>query len=108
MYAFGESEFLQTAEGETFVHTIQFVEATANEEVETAETQISWQGENLVITASNPIERYAIFDMAGKSVATATVQATTTQINGSSWPTGIYVVVVKKQDGQVVTKKIRK
>ena len=108
MYAFGESEFLQTAEGETFVHTIQFVEATANEEVETAETQISWQGENLVITASNPIDRYAIFDMAGKSVATATVQATTTQINGSSWPAGIYVVVVKKQDGQVVTKKIRK
>ena len=108
LYAFGESEFLQTAEGETFVHTIQFVEATANEEVETAETQISWQGENLVITASNPIDRYAIFDMAGKSVATATVQATTTQINGSSWPAGIYVVVVKKQDGQVVTKKIRK
>ena len=83
-------------------------EPTANEAIATAGMQISWQGENLVITASNPIDRYAIFDMAGKSVATATVQATTTQINGSSWPAGIYVVVVKKQDGQVVTKKIRK
>lgn len=83
-------------------------EPTANEAIESAEMQISWQGENLVITASNPIDRYAIFDMAGKCVVTATVQATTTQINGSSWPAGIYVVVVKKQDGQVVTKKISK
>ena len=41
-------------------------------------------------------------------MATGSVSSNTLRIDGSAWPTGIYIVAIETADGKTMIQKIRK
>ena len=98
---------LPTLDGKPFTHTFYVVEdPTANEQVSSSETTVSWQGRTLCVESALPLKAYHIYKVNGESVATGSISGTSARIDGSAWPTGAYVVAIETMDGKTMVYKI--
>ena len=82
--------------------------ATANEPVTpTSETTVSWQGRTLCVESALPLKAYHIYKVNGEAVMTGSISGTSVHIDGSAWPTGVYVVAIEMEDGKTRVYKIQ-
>ena len=98
-------------EGETdpYYHPVNILsKATANEPVTpTSETTVSWQGRTLCVESALPLKAYHIYKVNGEAVMTGSISGTSAHIDGSAWPTGVYVVAIEMEDGKTRVYKIQ-
>ena len=98
-------------EGETdpYHHPVNILsKATANEPVTpTSETTVSWQGRTLCVESALPLKAYHIYKVNGEAVMTGSISGTSAHIDGSAWPTGVYVVAIEMEDGKTRVYKIQ-
>ena len=95
-------------EAEPYRHPVTITPtATASEEIAAPKTTVSWQGRMLCVESPVALKSYHIYNVEGGLVATGPICGTSTHINGSAWPTGIYVVAIETEDGKMEVYKIR-
>ena len=99
---------LTTVDGEPFTHTFYVVEdPTANEQITSIpEMTVSWQGRTLCVESAAALKSYHIYKVNGEAVATGSLSGTSARIDGSAWPTGVYVVAIETASGKTMVYKI--
>ena len=98
---------LTTVDGEPFTHTFYVVEdPTANEQIAASETTVSWQDRTLCVESVAALKSYHIYKVNGEAVATGSLSGTSVRIDGSAWPTGVYVVAIETASGKTMVYKI--
>ena len=99
---------MRLADGEIYTHSMWIVEgATANEEIAAAGFRIAWQGKTLCVQAPVSLQAYHIYNVKGGLVATGSASGHELRMDGSAWPTGVYVVAIETTDGKTMVYKIR-
>ena len=95
--------------GELFEKKVVFIaKPTANEAIAAAGMRIAWQRQTLCVESASPLRAYHIYNVIGNVMATGSVSGNTLRIDGSAWPTGIYIVAIETADGKTMIQKIRK
>ena len=96
-------------DGEPYTHTFYVVEdPTANEQITSIpETTVSWQGRTLCIESAVALKSYHIYNVQGSLIATGQINGTSARIDGSAWPTGVYVVAIEMEDGKTRVYKMQ-
>ena len=80
---------------------------TANEQI-AAGLSVSWQGQTLCIESATVLKSYHIYNVQGGLVATGSISGTSARIDGSAWPTGIYIVAIETGEGKRIVSKLYK
>ena len=92
-----------------FEKNVVFIDKpTANEAIAAVALRIAWQGQMLCVESASPLRAYHIYNVIGNVMATGSVSGNTLRIDGSAWPTGIYIVAIETADGKTMIQKIRK
>lgn len=100
---------LPLASGELFEKKVVFIDKpTANEAIAAAGMRIAWQGQTLCVEATAPLQAYHIYNVKGGVVATGSASGNELRLDGSAWPTGVYVVAIETADGKMVIQKTHK
>lgn len=95
-------------EAEPYRHPVTITPtATANEEIAALKTTVSWQGRTLCVESVAALKAYHIYNVQGSLVATGLINGASACIDGSAWPTGVYVVAIETEDGKMEVYKIR-
>lgn len=95
-------------DGEPYIHTFYVVaDPTANEQIAASEMTVSWQGRTLCVESAVALKSYHIYNVEGGLVATGLISGSSARIDGSEWPTGVYVVAIETEDGKMEVYKIR-
>lgn len=55
--------------------------------------QVSFNGEEIMITAQTPLGTVSVFNAAGQRIATAETESNSLTFNTSSWSNGVYMIV---------------
>ena len=84
------------------------LDPTANEQIAASETTVSWQDRTLCVESAQPLKAYHIYKVNGEAVMTGLISGTSAHIDGSAWPTGVYVVAIETEDGKTRVYKIHK
>ena len=82
------------------------LDPTANEQI-AAGIVVSWQGRTLCVESALPLKAYHIYKVNGEAVMTGSISGTSAHIDGSAWPTGVYVVAIEMEDGKTRVYKIQ-
>ena len=107
MYQSGAWLLNRKGETDSYRHPVIITpKATANEEIDAPETTISWQGRTLCVESAQPLKAYHIYKVNGEAVATGSISGTSARIDGSAWPTGVYVLAIETTDGKTRIYKI--
>ena len=98
---------LQT--GEPFERPVQFVlRSSAVETVEIPETTLSRQGSTFLIQCAVPLDHYQVYDIQGRRITEGSVNSPELRIDGATWPTGTYLILLRSTDRKTwVTKVVR-
>ena len=108
MYQSGAWLLNREGEADPYRHSVTITpKATANEEIAAPETTISWQGQMLCVESDAALKAYHIYNVQGSLVAAGSISGTSARIDGSAWPTGVYVVAIETEDGKMEVYKIR-
>ena len=83
------------------------LDPTANEQIAASETTVSWQDRTLCVESAQPLKAYHIYKVNGEAVMTGLISGTSAHIDGSAWPTGVYVVAIETEDGKRIIYKVR-
>ena len=95
--------------GELFEKKVVFIDKpTANEAIAVAGINIAWQGQTLCVESAAPLRAYHIYNVKGGVVAAGSASGNELCLDGSAWPTGIYIVAIETADGKIMIQKIRK
>ena len=81
---------------------------TANEQIAASEMTVSWQGRTLCVESATALKSYHIYNVQGGLVATGSISGTSARIDGSAWPTGIYIVAIETGEGKRIVSKLYK
>ena len=96
-------------EEEPYLQSVNIaLQSTANEAIDASETTVSWQDRTLCVESAQPLKAYHIYKVNGEAVVTGSISGTSARIDGSAWPTGVYVVAIETEDGKTRVYKIHK
>ena len=95
--------------GELFEKKVVFInKPTANEAIAATGMRIAWQGQTLCVESVAPLRAYHIYNVKGGVVAAGSASGNALRLDGSTWPTGVYVVVIETEDGKMMIQKTHK
>ena len=103
-------QYLITGIYQDIVVTISGIawDPTANEQIAASEMTVSWQGRTLCVESAAALKSYHIYKVNGEALATGTLSGTSAHIDGSAWPTGIYIVAIETGEGKRIVSKLYK
>ena len=108
MYQSGAWQLNCEGETDPYRHPVTITPtATANEQIAASETTVSWQDRTLCVESALPLKAYQIYKVNGEAVMTGLISGTSARIDGSAWPTGVYVVAIEMEDGKTRVYKIQ-